>query len=318
MFGLNELKHFIKITEIEVECPVKGCTAKVERQRKSFKREQNYQCPVHKIFISPTTFEYETECENLLWYNDFDKQLFEDIKKVKRESRIARDNSEDALTWNVFRFLDRQGLLREFLCQLSQRIIHDAELILWSYSPKEKSNWSLLNAARTEFGETVARGSEPDIIIKTDQVLYFFEAKLTAFNKTKPRDPNNRKQYETGGSKLFQHIFKSDFHNIAVTEERYELMRYWILGNWMAMQSGLSFEFYSLVTQSRENDLESEFDKHIIETPDRKFTRLTWEQIYEFVKSLPESNEKQIMTEYFKNKTIGYSSDGTIIKAFNV
>ncbi len=182
MYGLKDLKKAIVIEDNSVECPVIDCTVKVDRQRKSFKREQRYQCPKHNIFVSPTTFEYEKEQDNLLWFDSTDNLLYDEIKKVKRESRISRDNSEDALTWNVMRFLDRQGLLIDFLSQLLNKKIKEAELILWSYSPKENSDWSLLNKARIEFGETVARGSEPDIIIRTDKVLYFLEAKLTAKN----------------------------------------------------------------------------------------------------------------------------------------
>lgn len=318
MYGLKELKKSIKIEKKSVECPVKDCSVIVERQRKSFKREQKYQCPNHKLFISPTTFEYETEQENLLWYDSADKYLYDEIKKVKRESRITRDNSEDALTWNVIRFLDRQGLLADFLSQLSNKKITESELILWSYSPKEKSDWTLLNQARIEFGETIARGSEPDIIIRTNKVLYFIEAKLTAKNETTPSELQKRKKYETGGNKLFQQIFKSDYETVAEKEKRYELMRFWLLGSWMAKQLEVDFEFYSLVMQSRELEIEATFGKHIIETTERKFSRLTWEQIYAFIKLLPDNKEKHIMTEYFENKTIGYNSNGSIIKAFNV
>ncbi|PKL85766.1 MAG: hypothetical protein CVV22_06310 [Ignavibacteriae bacterium HGW-Ignavibacteriae-1] len=318
MYGLKELKSHIIIEEHSVECPVKGCSIKVERQRQSFKREQKFQCSEHKIYISPSTFEYQTAKENLLWYDNSDKILFNKILEVKRECRIARENSEDALTWNVMRFLDRQKLLPSFLSQLSRREIQEAEMILWSYSPTAKSSWSLLNQARIEFGETVARGSEPDIIILTDKVLYFIEAKLTSKNKTKPSNLQNRKKYEIGGNKWFQHIFKSDFETLTVREQQYELMRYWLLGSWLAKQIGIDFEFYSLVIQSREKALEAEFDKNIIETPERKFSRLTWEQIYDFVITIPESQEKQKITEYFINKTIGYGSNGKIIKAFEL
>lgn len=318
MYGLKELKKSIKIEKESVECPVKDCSVIVERQRKSFVREQKHQCPNHKLFISPTTFEYETEQENLLWYDSADKYLYDEIKKVKRESRIARDNSEDALTWNVMRFLDRQGLLTDFLSQLSNKKITEAELILWSYSPKEKSDWTLLNQARIEFGETIARGSEPDIIIRTNKVLYFIEAKLTAKNETTPSELQKRKKYETGGNKLFPQIFKSDYETVAEKEKKYELMRFWLLGSWMAKQLEVDFEFYSLVMQSRELEINATFGKHIIETTERKFSRLTWEQIYAFIKLLTDNKEKHIVTEYFENKTIGYNSIGTIIKAFNV
>ena len=280
MYGLKDLKTAIVIEDNSVECPVRDCSVKVDRQRKSFKREQRYQCPKHNIFISPTTFEYEKEQDNLLWFDSIDNLLYDEIKKVKRESRISRDNSEDALTWNVMRFLDRQGLLIDFLSQLSNKKIKEAELILWSYSPKENSDWSLLNKARIEFGETVARGSEPDIIIRTDKVLYFLEAKLIAKNETKPSDKQNRKEYETGGNNQFQQIFKSDYETVAIKEKRYELMRFWLLGSWMAKQLEVDFEFYSLVMQSREQEIKKDFGKHIIETYERKFSRMTWEQIY--------------------------------------
>lgn len=255
---------------------------KVERQRNSFKREQKYICPTHKIYISPSTFEYEMDKDNLLWIDNIDNNFFDEIKKVKRESRIARDNSEDALTWNVFRFLDKEGL------------------------------------ARIEFGETIARGSEPDIIIRTDKVLYFLEAKLTAKNETKPSNLQNRKKYEDGGNKLFQHIFKSDYETVAIKDERYELMRFWLLGSWMAKQLNLDFEFYCLVMQSKEKEIEVEFGKHIIKTAERKFSRLTWEQIYNFVKTQTDDKDRQKMTDYFEFKTIGYNSNGEIISAFNI
>lgn len=318
MYGLKDLKTTIKTDINSVECPVKGCSVKVDRQRNSFKREQNYLCPTHKIYISPSTFEYETEKENLLWFDTPDRLLFEEIKKVKRESRISRDNSEDALTWNVMRFLDRQGFITDFLSQLSNKEIKEAELILWSYSPKEKSAWTLLKQARIEFGETIARGSEPDIIIRTDKVLYFIEAKLTANNETKPSDLKNKKKYETGGNKMFSQIFKSDYETIAVKEKRYELMRFWMLGSWIANKLNVDFEFYSLVMQSQEQDIESEFGKLIIESEKRRFSRFTWEQIYDYIETLKDNVEKQKMTDYFENKIIGFSSRGTIIQAFNI
>lgn len=327
MYGLKELKPTIKIDDNSVECPVIGCSQKVEKQRISFKKEQKYQCPKHNIYISPSTFEYETEIDNLLWTDNADIDLYDEILKVKRESRIARDNSEDALTWNVMRFLDKQNLLPEFLSKVSKKEILKAELILWSHSineakqfPKEYSGWSLLNNARKEFGEIVSRGSEPDIIILTEKVLYFIEAKLQNKNVSIPSDLNNRKKYETGGSKLFQQIFKSksDFNSIAIKEKQYELMRFWLLGSWIAKQLGLSFEFYGLVMSSRDKQLETEFGNHIIETSERKFSRMTWEQIYKFIQSTPDSKEKQVMTDYFINKTVGYNSSNKLVKAFDI
>lgn len=115
MFGLQELKSKINITIDSVECPVKGCQTIVARQRKIFKTEQKFQCKTHQIFIGPSTFEYPAENQNLLWKDTEDLDLLSRIKTVKRESRITRDNSEDAVTWNCYRFLEKNGLAKSLL-----------------------------------------------------------------------------------------------------------------------------------------------------------------------------------------------------------
>lgn len=285
MLGINDLKDKIVITENKVECPVKGCYEFVERQRNVFRREKKFQCPRHKIYISPSTFEYETEQDNLLLFDNADKDLFAQIKKVKRESRIARDNSEDALTWNVFRFLEKQEMIPNLLSHLPSLKSNEAELILWSYSPEERTSWDLLNKAMIEFGETIARGSEPDVIIRTENALYFIEAKLTATNKTKPSNPTDRKKYETGGNNLFQKVFSTDFETIAIKEEKYELMRFWLLGNWIAKQLNFDFYLVNLVLSEREKDIECSFRAHIIDDQNEHFMRLTWEDIYAIIKN---------------------------------
>jgi hypothetical protein len=317
MFGINDLKQHLDITGNNVECPVKGCDTYVPKQKKSFKTTTEFQCPTHQIFISPSTFEYQEERDNLLWFQTNDRLLFEDIKKVKRESRIARDNSEDAVSWNVFRFLDRENLLDKYLTNFSKTEVKEAELILWSYSPKEKTIWSWLNKARLEFGETISRGSEPDIIILTDKVLYFIEAKLNANNKTKPSNPSERKEYETGGNKHFEKVFRSDYHTIAIAEKRYELMRFWLLGTWIAKELKVDFELVSLLRNENEKTLEKEFSEHIKTKAGINYSRIDWEDIYVFIVSSSDSKPKEMMCNYFKNKTIGYRT-GQLKRAFEI
>ena len=104
MFGAKELKARIQVTEKEVECPVAECPERVQRQRKSFTRASKFRCPRHGIYISPSTFEYGSEHDNILWKDPEDLALLQSVRVAKRESRMARDNSEDALSWNVFRF----------------------------------------------------------------------------------------------------------------------------------------------------------------------------------------------------------------------
>jgi hypothetical protein len=317
ILGLRELKAQINISPSSVECPVKDCQVQVERQKKRFQTESKYQCPTHKIFISPSTFEYPEDVNNLLWKEKDDLDLLNNIKTVKRESRMARDNSEDAATWNVFRFLEKHDLIKTFMNRITGEFFKEAEVIYWSYSQAQQNSWGILDQARDEFGEKRRRSSEPDLIIKTDKALIFVEAKLGAGNKTKPSKLEDRKRYETGGQNWFAKAFRSEYETITVKEQKYELMRFWLLGTWMANQLGTNFFLLNLVLKEREQDIEEAFKKHIVENPGRQFKRITWEDIYVFVSGTEETSERDILLDYFVNKSLGYSN-GALKKAFSV
>ena len=317
MLGVKELKESIKITKTTVECPVRGCSEKVERQRKVFKREERFKCRKHNIYISPSTFEYEGESDNLLWKDKADLDLFKKMKTVKRESRITRDRSEDAVTWNVFRFLERNDLVGITLSPIVAVSLESSEVIYWSYSQRENASWSELNEARTEFGEEIKRSSEPDIMIKTNNALLFIEAKLTSGNKTVPSDTSNSKRYEIGGNNWFSEVFKSSYKTVAITDKKYELLRFWLLGTWIAKQQNLNFYLVNLVLSERDADIEMTFKKHICENQRMKFIRITWEDIYQHIlnNTLP-GRDKDKMIEYFRNKTTGYDSNRKLQKTF--
>jgi len=317
MFGVNDLNEVIEKDAEKVGCPVRGCKQKVERQRKVFRREDKFKCKTHNIYISPSTFEYENKWINILWRDPQDKIVLENIMATKRESRIARDNSEDAVTWNVFRYLEKENLIENYLGSIVNDIFKSSDCIYWSFHQKEGNSWSELNKAREEFGEQIQRSSEPDLIIKTDKALFFIEAKLTASNKTIPSDRNNAKKYKTGGNEWFSSAFRSDYNTIAIDEKKYELLRLWLLGSWIADRNNLSFYLMNLVPEDKERKIEDQFKEFIIENEKRSFKRMTWEDIYKFVKTNQRHNLSwNEITEYFENKTIGYGSDGRIRKAF--
>ena len=319
MYGIKDLKQKITITQETIECPVKGCSCKVEKQRRSFRREERFLCREHNIYISPSTFEYDNEKDNLLWQNKTDLDLLKEIKKDKRESRIKRDNSEDSLTWNVFRYLENTNQLASLLSHFGHVSYIEAYLIYWSYSPKLKGVWQELKRARVEFGENPARGSEPDLIALTDKSLYFIEAKLTATNNTSPSDKNNHKKYLTGGNGWYKKVFRSDFDTVAIKAKKYELFRFWLLGSWLAKEMNRNFYLINIVLSERDKDIEELFIPHIIQVDgQRQFKRITWEGIYNYIaENAPDNRDKQVMVEYFHNKTSGYKY-GILQNAFSI
>lgn len=307
MLGLAELKKNIVLTDAAVECPVRGCPEKVMRQREVFRHSDEFKCPRHQIYISPSTFEYESMWDNLLWKSESDRQFLRSIMRAKRESRMARDNSEDAVTWNVFRFLQSSHLLGyvlESICEQEQNV---NQIIYWSYSSDHKGTWEWLRVAREQFETVPDRGSEPDLIITTDTAIFFIEAKLNAGNRTTPSTLRVSDKYQSGAGSWFRDAFISDFNTVAVSAEKYELMRFWLLGTWIASNLNLEFYLVNLVRSQAEQNIEKEFGPHIKSTRDRIFKRYTWDQIYEVLLANPSPIErKDEIVRYFKNKTIGY------------
>ncbi len=83
---------------------------------------QEYLCPIHRIFISPSTYEYENRFQSILWHDESDVRditLLDTLSGGKRTwQRMGRERDEDSLTWNVFRTLDLEGVLPGILHEL--------------------------------------------------------------------------------------------------------------------------------------------------------------------------------------------------------
>lgn len=197
MLGAQDLKPRISVTDTTVKCPVKGCSRTVARQLGRFiDKNRQFRCPEHKIYPSRTgsTFVYSDKLDNMVWTDPQDQKLFYDIMPFKRETHsFYHDNSEDAVTWNVFRYLDKTNQLSMLLSSLIKAPVAKAELVYWTYCQREKGVWPELKKAWREFGEHQGQGTEPDLIIVTDRQLFWIEAKLTADNETPRKDDADKK-----------------------------------------------------------------------------------------------------------------------------
>ncbi len=324
MYKLTDLKEKLIINNKSIVCPIKGCDVVVDRKRRSGNEGKNFKCPTHNILITPSTFIYNSNTDNLLWNDNEDKILLNNIDKAKRDNRMSSENSEDALTWNVFRYLEKNKLLSSLLEEISIKKYKIIDIIYWSYSEKENKLWPFLENARVEFGETKDRGSEPDIIIQTDKILFIIEAKFfssnrtSGYKKTLNKRINNSKKYVSGDKKLFETLFSSNYKSI-VNDQKYELMRFWLLGEWIAKKLNLEFQLINLVLENKELKIESDFGKHLVSNSNRTFSRFTWESIFSFIKSKNFKDQNTLLIlDYFTEKAAGYDYKGRLKKAFNV
>jgi len=334
VFGLAELKKKTEIRDGTVVCPVIWCKTQVKKMIKGIPQSldaylgkgrrkrgefDQYFCKQHKIYITPTTFIYKNVKDNLLWY-DVDKYLVNRIMKVKRvKAQLYHDNSEDAVAWNVFRFLERSKLLSGFLSKRHSSPITNPEIIYWSYSQSQRQEWNELKRARKEFGESQQRSSEPDIIIRSDDSLFLVEVKLKARNKV----DFNKTHTQKGKEDRIRRYSKGDCFLEQPVEDimdagYYQLMRFWLIGACIAENQNLNFYLLNLVRENDGKHIEMEFGKYIRQNEKRKFVRLTWENIYKHISTADLfSEDKDEILGYFENKTTGYYRN-ELRKAFSI
>ncbi len=330
MYSIADLKDYIELTKDKTECPVLGCDTFVDRQRRKFLTERHFHCARHGIFIGPSTFEYSNPEDNLLFVSADERALLAAVKRHKREDRMARERSEDALTWNVFRGLERTDRLREWLGSLLGSAPSSAVVHYWSCESATGETWAPLAGARSEFQEAPRRSSEPDLIIETPEADVWIEAKFGSSNVTSPSNAEKaEKLYSTDMTTWYQAVCKMGFRSLAVDAQRYELLRLWLLGSYAAHQRGRRFLLVNLVREGEAQDLESFGAGAFRQGAERRVTKATWEDIVRMLEvedatvaaaggEVGRSDEQiALLVTYMRSRTLGYRS-GRLVKAFRV
>jgi hypothetical protein len=317
MYDARTLKPRIHADAHKVECPVLGCTTRVVRQRSVFRRDDEFQCAEHAIYISAGTHEHADYTANLLLADSENVQLLQRLFGQKREStRLGRERSEDALTFNVFRGIERAGELDAAMSVVAGCAVRGSSASYWALDSVTGRAHALLSEARTTFHEVPDRGTEPDILIESDDTVFLIEAKLASSNSTKPTHLRSVASYERAASGWFASVFSTGGETVAVQEKLYQLMRLWLLGTWMADRAGKKFVLVSLCGARAGENSGERFGKHLVQTDSRRFVCSTWEQLRELCRS--KSGEPSLVTlvEYLDHKTLGYDAKGALQLAF--
>ncbi|MCF6096041.1 hypothetical protein L1766_03320 [Thermovorax subterraneus] len=229
---------------------------------------------------------------------------------------MGRERDEDSLVWNVFRFLEREGLLNKlFEDNIGKKATLFSwgpveKVVYWSVDMEKMTEWEDLLKARNSIGESRSHGSEPDIIAVFKNVVVLIEAKLDSPSVTPapsqiPTYYNDKKG-----------IFKNDIEHVASSDGiGYELMRFFILGEALREQLGkVALVIVSITQDDLDDDLVKCVNDSVHLDSRRFYYRLTWNQLYSFIEKINEGNsvDKRILLRYLKGKTLGYSETGKL------
>jgi hypothetical protein len=181
-----------------VRCPVRGCIHWLKPPNRE--RGSGEACPRHSIYVHKSgTYRYPQPSSNVIIDRGFfEKHILGNDFKFESH-RLGTERSEDTLSYNVFRSLQRVGLLHEVvrLCT-GIKANHEPRLYLWGLEMKEEAvePWDLLVAARERFESDLPVNrplTEPDIALyQPGEYLVLIEAKFTSANGFYERDQKTK------------------------------------------------------------------------------------------------------------------------------
>lgn len=208
--------------------------------------------------------------------------LEKSINKRNRKSKkikIGFSTSEDALTWVVFRYFQKEDKLGIIIENIAESTSGTAEISYWGVGLKDDKaiqNKELKDVLDT-LKENHSSYSEPDIILEDDNTVIFIEAKLNSKNIEK-ESPNQHKYYEN--TKHFKS--DSDFKKC----KEYQLIRNWRIGNDYAKNKNKKFYLINLVN-NEVNTLDK--FKGCIKTSENSIFKVkTWNDIRALLKPEPD------------------------------
>ncbi len=182
-------------------------------------------------------------------------------------------NSEDAVTWTIFRALQMYHLRNLLAALVAPHSNTSSEpiMLLWGASADEGGTLlrTRLVAILDGLGENPQQFSEPDVILVWPNLVIFIEVKYTSPNEKKP-----------GYENFVRYLDHTDLFAVPTEEVKqsgyYELTRNWRIGTEFA--GSKEFVLVSLGPSPLKHDAE-DFRQQLAETGDRRFAFLQWQDL---------------------------------------
>jgi hypothetical protein len=280
-------------------CPVRGCV-------------EASPCPTHHVGVHATrggcTYVYDEPWRNLLWRDTEDQARLTAILHGKRESRMGHEHSEDAITWNVFRFFERHACLSPVIRTICPSPNDEPLTVFWT--THDGCLWEPYRRCSDQIPERVSARSESDLIFLWERkLLVVVEAKFRSPNRSDPakRDDELRKSrpYIEYASR---HLNRASAEE-AVRDGWYELLRNWVLGTTLCEALRCeNFVLVNLVRKRHENehreDPRRDFaDRACVLSSNCRFMVAYWEDLIAAAPSISRHPDSEVLVSWRKNKS---------------
>jgi len=291
---LDPVPHFLAGSRRKVRCYVRGCN--LELHPPTRQHGSGDACPDHGIRCHASkdcTYSYTDPRRNFIIDADLARDRVLGHPSKFESHRFGLENSEDALTWNVFRSFQRAHVLH----RVAQRITglpraDEPKLFLWGISVSDDmfQPWDLLARARERFETNlpVKRPlTEPDIALWLPGVyLILIEAKFTSANPVYTDGPRTNATSLTKQELL--DIYQDRELSILDLDQarrrpqvHYQLWRNMVFAEWMARADGHTTPAYHANLTRAADEAEGCREFHGLVRPEfaDRFARLTWEEL---------------------------------------
>jgi hypothetical protein len=251
---------------------------------------------------------YDEPYRNLLWTDAEDQERLTAILRGKRESRMGHEHSEDAVTWNVFRFFERHRCVAPAMRTICPCPAEEPLTVFWT--THDGCLWEPYRHCSDQIPERASARSESDLIFLWEgKLLVVVEAKFRSPNRSDPakRDDELRKSrpYIEHASRHLNRACAEE----AVRDGWYELLRNWVLGT--TLREALRCEHFVLVNlvrkrhenEHREDPRRDFAERACVPSPNSRFVVVYWEDLIAAASSISRDPDSDVLVGWARNKS---------------
>lgn len=206
------------------------------------------------------------------------------VNRANRESKLFKfcsENSEDAITWTVFRGLEQRGRLNALVAP--EHPSGEPALLLWGVplgGDRAPEVASALADVCQSLGEKANALSEPDAIVVWPELVVLVEAKFRSANELRPNYRGFPRYLDR------PELFAASSDEVAAAGY-YELTRNWRIGT--ALAERLQTPGFLLINLGPPEKIEVDADIFmtlVAQSPLREFASCSWSDVLEAAKPL--------------------------------